>query len=356
VVVDPNVARRNGERRVVEELAKSDTHVEIVADLDDPDTLENVVRLRDRVVTYAPDWVVAVGGGRTLDAAKAARLASERPELPVEVVNPVLEFPDPPRIRLAAVPTTSGSGAETSWTADLFATDGTPLEIAHRALVPDWALVDARLADGLSTERVVDGAFEAAGLAIEAYVSAWSNPFSDALALDAAATVVRRLPHAIRWSDDPDAKAAIHYAATAAGLAASNSQRGVTHALARALEPSTGLPYGRLVGIVLPFVTEFDHPSARDRLETLSLAVTSAEESGRIPLPARLRRLAELAHLPATLRAAGVSVERVEGSRSAIVEHALRSPAILANPRVPTKQDLVGLLDAVLGLPEPSGR
>jgi alcohol dehydrogenase len=356
VVVDPNVARRGGERRIVEELAKSDTTVEVAVGGDAPDQIGAVLGLKERLRRSAPDWVVAIGGGRTLDGAKAARLASELPGVDLEQLTPTHEVPDPPRIRLAAIPTTSGSGAEASWSADLVAADGRPFEIAHRAMVPEWALVDAGLAAGLSADRIADGAFETAALAIEAYLSAWSNPFSDALALDAAATVARRLPHALRWSDDPDAKAALHFAATGAGLAASNAQRGVGHALARALVGPTGLPYGRLLGIVLPVVAEFDHPSARDRLEALAIAMTAPEENGRIPVPIRLRRLGELAHLPPTLRAAGTSIERVESARASILAHTLRSPAVLANPRVPTPPEVNGLLDAVIGLPDPSAR
>jgi alcohol dehydrogenase len=356
VVVDKSVAQRAGERRVIEELAKSDTHVEVVGDLDEPDHVGSVVRLTERIRTHAPDWLVAVGGGRTIDSAKAARLAAELHGVPIEQVTPVHEVADPPRVRLVALPTTSGSGAEASWTADLIAEDGTPIEVAHRAMVPDWALVDAGLAAGLSADRIVDGAFEAATLAVEAYVSAWSNPFSDALAIDAATTVVRRLPHAIRWSDDPDARAALHYAATVAGLASSNSQRGVGHALARALLEPSGLAYGRLMGMVLPLVVEFDHPSARDRLEALAVAVTSPEENGRVPLPVRLRRLGELAHLPANLRAAGVSTDRVTSAREQVVARTLRSPAVLANPRVPNAEEVQRMLDALLGLPAAAGR
>ena len=358
VVVDANVARRGGARRVVEELAKSDTHVDIVAAPDAPDRMEEVLRLKERITSHAPDWVVAVGGGSTIDASKAARLGAESPDLAIEQLTPVHEFPDPPRTRLAALPTTSGSGAEASWTADLVGSDGTPIEVAHRALVPDWALVDAGLAAGLSVDQVADGAFEALGLATEAYLSAWSNPFSDALALDAAATVVRRLPHALRWSDDPDAKGALHYAATVAGLAASNAQRGVAHALSRALVAPTGLAYGRLLGIVLPLAVEFDHPSARDRLETLSFTVSAPEENGRnpVPMPLRLRRLADLAHVPATLRAAGVAAGRVEASLETIVTRTLRSPAALANPRVPSREEVLGLVHAAVGPAEASRR
>jgi len=353
LVVDPIVARRAGERRVVEELAKTETHLEVVTDLDPPGAPDSVRALRERIAAYGPDWLVVVGGGATMDTAKAARLWAERPEAPLEQLAAVSEFPDPPRTRVACLPTTSGSGSEASWTADLVGSDGAPIELAHRALVPDWALVDASLAAGLSLDQVADGAFETLALAAEAYLSAWSNPFSDALAADAATTVVRRLPHALRWSDDPEARAALHYAATAAGLAASNSQRGVAHALARALAPPSGLSYGRLLAILLPLALEFDHPSARDRLEALAVALAPAEDGGRtpLPLPTRVRRLAEAAHLPATLRAAGADTGRVERDRETVVAHALRSPAVLANPRVPTREELGDIVRAAVGLP-----
>jgi alcohol dehydrogenase class IV len=356
LVVDPAVAGRAGHRRVEEELAKSDTHIESVTDLAAPDRIDQVAVLRERITVYGPDWLVVVGGGRTIDGAKAARLAAELPGVALEEVTPARDVPDSLRVRLAALPSTSGSGAEASWTADLTAGDGTPVEIAHRALVPDWALVDDALAEGLSVDRIADGGFETAAQAVEAYLSAWSNPFSDALALDAATTVVRRLAHAVRWSDDPEAKSALHYAATAAGLAASNAQRGVGHALARALAGPTGLPYGRLVAILLPYVVEFDHPAARERLETLTATVTPPEESGRVPLAPRLRRLQEVARVPATLRAAGVAADRVDPVRETIVAHTMRSPAVLANPRVPTAREVEELLASAMGAAEAARR
>jgi alcohol dehydrogenase class IV len=349
VVVDPAVAKNGGHRRVVEELAKSDTVVEVLDDGANPDRGDAVDALSVRLRGHAPDWVVVVGGGRTIDGAKAARLRSERPEVPLDSVTPVLDLPDPPRTRLVAIPTTSGSGSEASWTADLWRPDGAPFEVAHRAMVPDWALVDPAFAATLPLELRLDGALETAAQAVEAFLSAWANPFSDALALDALATVVGRLPHALRWSDDPDATAALHYAATAAGLAASNAQRGVAHALARALVPVTGLAYGRLVGIVLPHAVEFDQPSARERVERLSSATAGPDDTSRVPFVVRLRRLYDSFRFPVTLRSAGCSTERLASSRAEIIERTLRSPATLANPRIPSTAELGGLLDAVTG-------
>ncbi len=351
LVVDPKVVGTRGARRVEEELGKSDARVEVVPAGEDPRSASSIAALQERLEAFGPDWIVALGGGATLDAAKAARLFWEQPGVPREGPVPLDGFPSVPRSRLAAIPTTSGSGAEASWTADVYGPDGAPVELAHRGLVPDWALVDPSFAEGRGRAQVVAEGLEIAALAVEAYLSAWSNPFSDALAVDAVGTVLRRLPHAVRWSDDPEAPAALHYAATSAGLAASNAQRGVAHALARALERPTGLSYATLLGIVLPHVLEFDRPSARERLETLAQTVSRADEASHPPLVARLRRLYETLGFPSDLSAAKVARSRVEPARGTVVAHALRSPAVLANPRVPSSADVGHLLTAVLGGP-----
>ena len=347
LVVDPGVAAHEGHRRAVEELAKSDTVVEVFEAGADADRVDSVEALAKRLTVFAPEWLVAVGGGRTLDGAKAARLLFERPELSLSALPPVLELPEPARCRLVAIPTTSGSGSEASWSVDLRSVEGEPFELAHRAFVPDWALVDGAFAETLSNDLRRDGGVEALAQATEAYLSAWSNPFSNALALAVARTVFDHLPHALKWSDDPEAKEELHFAATLAGLAASNAQRGVAHALARALVAPTGLPYARALGIVLPYVLDFDHPSARDRLEALGAAVRRPEETAPLPIAARLRKFYEVVRFPADLPAAGVSVEKVAESRASIVAHALRSPGVLANPRVPSAPELEALLASV---------
>jgi len=347
VVVDPAVFALEAHRRVVEELAKSDTVVEAIDAGTGPDRLDSVDRLAQRLREFGPDWVVAVGGGRTIDGAKAARALFERSDIDLRALTPVTDLPDPPKSRFVAIPTTSGSGADASLTADLVSTDGEPFEVAHRSLVPDWAIVDAHFAESLSNELRSDGGAEALGQAVEAYLSAWSSPFSDALSLAVVRTVVERLSHAVKWSDDPDAKEELHYAATLAGIAASNAQRGVAHALARALAPSTGLSYGRLVGIVLPHVLEFDLPSARERLEAIGASLRRPEESSAVPFSTRLTRLYENARIPRDLAEAGVSESAVVDERAAIVARVLKAPAALANPRVPSPTDVETLLNAV---------
>jgi alcohol dehydrogenase class IV len=349
VLVDPTVARADGHRRVVEELEKSDTATTVELASETPQEVSAVERLFEALRSTPPDTLIAVGGGRTMDAVKALRFRLGHPDLRLTALPPLLDPPAGSPIGLVAVPTTSGSGAEASWTSDLRGVDGVPIEIADRSFIPDWAVVDPAFAASLPVDRVLDGAAETQTLGCEAFLSAWANPFSDALALDAITTVVQRLPHAIRWSDDPEARAALHYAATSAGLAASNAQRGLAHALARALEGPTGLAYGRLLGIALPSVLEFDHPSARDRLESLGHRVAMPDDRAAIPFAQRVRRMFDQLHFPSSIRAAGGSMDGWDDRRSPVIAQAVRSPAVLANPRVPSATEVGQLLDALVG-------
>jgi 1-propanol dehydrogenase len=349
VVVDVHVARQRAERRIIEELAKSETAVESIVADPAPDRQEAVEQLAASLGRSGADWVVAVGGGRLVDGVKAARFAGELDGVDLSSVTPAHAAPDPPRRKLVALPTTSGSGAEVTWSADLTAADGLPLEVAHRALMPEWALVDPALAEGLGIDRVVDGGLETLAAAAEAYLSAWSNPLSDALATSAVATILERLPHAVRWSEDPEAREAVHYAATSAGLAASNAQRGLAHALARALVGPTGLAYGRLVGIALPFVLDFDRSGARDRLERLAEFVRPRDERAEVSVADRVRRLADLVHCPPTVRAAGGNAATALDGLDRVLAAVRRSPGTLSSPRVPTDTELRALATQVLG-------
>jgi alcohol dehydrogenase len=349
LVFDPAVASHPGRQRIAEELAKSGTVVEQLEAGPTVDRVDSVAELADRIRSFDADWLVAVGGGRTIDGVKAARLLVEQPDLSLSALTPVFELPDPPHRHLVVVPTTSGSGSEASWCADLRTVEEEPVEVAHRALVPDWAIVDAEFASSLSNDLRRDGGVEALAQALEAYLSAWANPFADALALSVVRTVFERLPHALKWSDDPDAREAVHYAATLAGLAVSNAQRGVAHALARALERPSGLSYGRLLGILLPRVVDFDRPSARDRIEELALVVRSPDDRSTVPFETRTARLLETLRVPPSLEAAGADVARTEAERARIIAQTLRSPAVLANPRVPGAGDIEALLAGVTG-------
>ncbi|EQD77312.1 iron containing alcohol dehydrogenase [mine drainage metagenome] len=179
----------------------------------------------------------------------------------------------------------------------------------------------------------VDTGMEVVAHALEATASEWANPFSDAWARDAAVAALTALPRLARHPRDEEARTTLFYAATRAGLAASNAQLGLAHALARALLPDTGLSYSRILGIVLPYVIDFNFGSARDRYLTLGPVLSEPVGQSHATLSERLRALGEQLQIPRTL-AAGVPLDSIRARRAVIVERALHSTTCIANPRV----------------------
>ena len=346
VVVDPALAKRAAHRRVVEELAKSETATEVWSEVRIEPTLESVEAGAEAARRHRPDWIVAVGGGSTIDSAKGIWIRYAQPDLGLASLSPLVELSLRPTCRLAALPTTTGSGSETTWVTHLRDTRGVPLEVGTRELMPDWALLEPSLLGSLSREIVAETAADAIAHALEASASEWANPFSDALARDSLGRALGALPSATRTSADPEALEQLQFAATLGGLAVANSQLGVAHALAHSIASVCDLPHARIVAALLPFAMEFNFPSARERYLALAPVLGPAAVQNRSALPERLRSLWRPARLPLTLPEAGLSADQVAAHRPEILERARGSPALVANPRVPSAEELGRLLDA----------
>lgn len=352
VVVDPNVHRREGELRVVEELRKTETSVTVYADVEVEPTVASVERAAAATRGVGADWIVAVGGGSTLDTAKALWIRRARPDLAWSAITPLVELGLRRTARFAALPTTSGSGSEATWTAHLRGDDGNLLEVASRELVPDWAILDPQLVAPLPPAETATTGADALAHALEAVASAWAGPFSDAAARYAVGRLVAMLPRVVRHGDDLVARAEVQAAASLAGLAVSNSSYGVVHALAHALGAALGRPHARLVAAFLPFGLEFNFPSARDRYEPLAPALGAASLQSRGALGERMRELARSLGLPTSLSEAGIDPGVLAPVRERVIAAAHRSPGAMANPRVPSVEELGRLLDAaVAGTP-----
>ena len=147
---------------------------------------------------------MAVGGGSVIDAAKVMRLLSEHPELTVaELALPFLDprkriarFPqEPHHARLIAVPTTAGTGSEVS-PAAVLTVGGAKLTLVDYSLVPDMAIVDPRLTLTLPPEMTADTGVDALTHALEAYVSIFATPYTDAFCLQAIHLIFDALPRA----------------------------------------------------------------------------------------------------------------------------------------------------------------
>jgi alcohol dehydrogenase class IV len=352
IIADPGLLRTSRHRRILEEFQGMEAVVEAEATDPGEPTAQGVSRVAQRAREVTPDWIVALGGGSTIDTAKGAWVAYEHPEMSLTDPPPVLELGLRSRARFVAVPTTSGSGSDASWLARWRLPDGRAIELASRELVPDWVLLDPAFPATLPPALTAACGAESIAHALEAWTSPWANPFSDAFARDALARLGRDLPKVFRHGDDLEARFSVHFAATHAGIAGSNSQLGLAHALAGALGGAVDRPYGALLAAVLPYVVEFNFPAIRERLTLLDAPLVIGGAQSRTVLSDRIRSLWTTLGLPRSLEEAGAPAERLAPRLEAILGWTLRSSAAVANPRIASADELRALLDSAgRGLP-----
>jgi len=348
-------------------------NVRVFADVPvEPDeaTIRAGVELLDRV---QPDAVVAVGGGSVLDAAKVMRLLHEHPGCSLDALSlpfldarkRVADYPqDPHKVKLVAVPTTSGTGSEVS-PAAVISRGGRKVTLVDYTLVPDIAVVDPNLTVSMPPALTADTGIDALTHALEAGVSIFATPYTDALCAQAARLIFDALPKAHADGSDLAARTAMANAATIAGLAFANAFVGVNHALAHAVGARFGLSHGRVNGIFLPHVMRYNAslptkfmPApgygayvAPEKYATLGWVVFGGRgpEEQRRRLFSHVDDLLRAVGIPRTLREAGVDEAEFEAAMPDLLRLSFEDPSIRTNPRMPLLTELESLLRAAYG-------
>lgn len=240
---------------------------------------------------YAPDLLIALGGGSPMDCAKAMRLACGRP------------------MTFYAIPTTAGSGSEVT-SFSVLTKDGVKHPLVDPALRPDAAILDESLLSSLPASLVADTGMDLLAHCLEAIAATGRNGFTDALAFHGAVTALTELPKA--YGGDPSAKGRLLESATMAGLAFDHAGLGLCHALAHVLGGAYHLPHGRLCAMVLPHVMAVNEKIALPqyaRLAQLSGLSAATERLSLRSLTAAIVRLRTALGMPGSLRQAGVEPE-----------------------------------------------
>ena len=349
VITDAQLRRLGLVRRVEEHLRRAGMEVHVF-DMVEPNPTVDLVRIgADVIRAFNPDWIVAVGGGSVIDAAKAIWVLFERPDLDPLAISPMEPLGLRRRARLVAIPTTSGTGSEATWAIVL--TDPRArrkLGVGSRENMPDIAIVDPAMAMDLPPRLTADTGMDALSHALEGYVSTWRNPFSDAMCLHAARLIFAYLPRAYRdGARDPEARAHMHLAATMAGIGFGNAMVGLAHSLGHALGARFDIPHGRAVGLFLPYVIEFNARVAADRYAHLLQAIGRPSPNGpeaAFQLSRAVLELLETLEQPQTIAACGIPRDDFEADLPTLVEYALEDPSTLTNPRSPTAEEVEHLL------------
>lgn len=308
----------------------------------EPDpSVETVMKGAQQMQEFQPDWIIALGGGSPIDAAKAMWAFYEYPDITFQDLITPFSFPElRQKAKFAAIATTSGTATEV--TAFSVITDyatGVKYPLADFNITPDIAFVDSDLVQGLPPKQVAYTGMDALTHAIEAYVSTVHCPFTDALALKAIEMVFDYLPAS--YHGNKEARGEMHYAQCLAGMAFSNALLGIVHSMAHKTGAafSTGhIPHGCANAIYLPYVIKYNakDPAAAKRFADIARFVGLEGMSEKALINSLCNKIDEynrLLNIPSTLKDFGIQEEEFKEKIAHISELAITDACTGSNPR-----------------------
>jgi alcohol dehydrogenase class IV len=345
IVTDQNMVNLGFVDLAAEQLKAAGMEYQIFAEVEPNPTFEMVKRGAAVMSEYGPDWIIGLGGGSCLDAAKAMWVLYERPDMEPEEINPMIPLGLRQRARLITIPTTSGTGAEVTWVVVLTdAKERRKLVLGSRENMADLAIVDPFFVKALPSQIAADTGMDALTHAIEGYTSSWANDFCDGLCLKAIQLVFDYLPRMVADEEDTEAREKMHNAATIAGLGFGNSMGALAHAMGHPLSPLFGIPHGRAVGLFLPYTIEFTAQEVPRRYAEiarfLGLGAASNAE-GAASLAEAVRDLARRINQPTSVKELGIPREDFEAALQKMVADGENDTVTSA--RIPNRDELARL-------------
>ncbi|MFM4966534.1 iron-containing alcohol dehydrogenase [Aeromonas veronii] len=312
-----------------------------------------VERIAKRYRELDCDSLVALGGGSVIDTAKAVNILTSMGG------DHLLDYSGAgcltrPLKPLAVVPTTAGTGSEVTLVAVIKdEASGRKVPFTSPFLLPQLAVLDPRLTQGLPLNITAATAMDAMTHAIEAFIGTAKNPVSDALALMAVEKIASALPQIIHDPQNKQLRLQLAEGSTLAGMAFSNSMVGLVHALGHSLGARCHLPHGLCMNLFLPTVLDYNRPEVDSELARLLLPLVGAERFAATPAHQRAEAtitairtlrdtLWQAVKLPRTMCEAGVS------DRSLLTEIrdlAVNDGALLFNRKDADREQLLTLLE-----------
>ena len=307
----------------------------------EPDpSVETVMKGAQMMRDFEPDWIISMGGGSPIDAAKAMWAFYEYPEVTFEDLCIPFNFPTlRTKAKFCAIPSTSGTATEV--TAFSVITDyakGIKYPLADFNITPDVAIVDPALAETMPKSLTAYTGMDALTHAVEAYVSTLNSVFTDPLAIKAIQIVNSDLIKS--YDGSMESRELMHYGQCLAGMAFSNALLGIVHSMAHKTGAafSTGhITHGLANAMYLPYVIKYNA-----KIETA--AVRYAEIANAIGITGTVaecidglcNKIVEMNNymgIPNTLKEFGIIESEFKEKIAAIAENAVNDACTGSNPR-----------------------
>ena len=345
-------------------LQEAGMEVKVIDGIEPDPSVETVMNGAAVMQDFQPDWIVAIGGGSPIDAAKAMWIKYEYPETTFEDMCKVFGLPKlRTKAHFCAVSSTSGTATEV--TAFSIITDyakGIKYPIADFEITPDVAIVDPALAQTMPKKLVAHTGMDAMTHAIEAYVSTAHCDYTDPLAMHAIKMIQRDLVNS--YNGDVNARNEMHNAQCLAGMAFSNALLGIVHSMAHKTgavfaDYGAHIIHGAANAMYLPKVIAFNakNPEAKQRYGAIADAMNlggSNDDEKVALLIAALRKMNDDLNIPHCIKNYGadsypceqgfvpenVFLERLPE----IAKNAIGDACTGSNPRIPTQEEMEQLL------------
>ncbi|CDB91209.1 putative uncharacterized protein [Clostridium sp. CAG:253] len=363
VCVGGGSMKRNGFLdRAIGYLKEAGMEVELFEGIEPDPSVETVMRGAEVMQKFKPDWIVAMGGGSPIDAAKAMWIKYEYPDVTFEDMCKVFGLPKlRQKAHFCAISSTSGTATEV--TAFSIITDyekGIKYPIADFEITPDVAIVDPELAETMPVKLVAHTGMDAMTHAIEAYVSTANCNYTDPLAIWAIKMIQKHLVKS--YNEDMESRDQMHDAQCLAGMSFSNALLGIVHSMAHktgAAFKNGHIIHGAANAMYLPKVIKYNSKDATAKkrygeiADYMGLGGSSDDEKVDL-LIKYLRQMNDDLNIPHCIKnygEGGLPAEEGIVPEDEFLEklHDIAANAILdactgSNPRQPSQEDMEKLL------------
>jgi alcohol dehydrogenase class IV len=335
--------------KIQELLKEANIETEVFAGIENDPSVATVMRGVEAMTAFNPDWIIGIGGGSPIDAAKASWIFYENPTFTFEEAAKPFNLPElRKKAKFIAIPTTSGTGSEVT-AFSIITDEKTDIKypVADYNITPDVAIIDTNLVQSMTPTLVANTGMDALTHAFEAYVSTARNAITDALAMKSIEMTVDYLVKS--FNGDEQARKEMHIAQSMAGMAFSNAVLGIVHSMAHKTGKVFDVPHGRANAIYLPYVIQFNAKTAgaayADIAKRLGLKGETTEELVQ-SLIQMVKDFRITMNMPATLKEFGVSEEKFKANLDKIAEGAVADACTGTNPRAISVEEMKRLFEA----------
>lgn len=305
------------------------------SDIDTIDALTSFCR------TEKPDLIIAIGGGTVLDTAKSAAILVNNPGSVSKYVVTEKKVINSTGIPLVAIPTTAGTGSEvTPWATVWDLENKKKYSLVSPLMFSKSALVDSELTDNLPPEITASTGIDALVQAIEAYWSKNHNPISDIFALKAIELILASLEKTVN-NPDVELREAMTQGSLFSGLAFSNTETTICHAVSYPMTAHWNITHGQAVAITLPSFIKYSLPVLKERKAPLLKALGAEDEK---EAAVKISSLMEKIGLATKLSQLGIREENID----LIVKEGFHPDRAGNAPRVPSPKELQRMLEEIL--------